>query len=235
LALDLQGERFSVVGRSLEGATLHGGGTVSVRVRALLLIALGVLAPQLAQAAIFGLSDTEWQRLMAGERVVHKQKREHNGLDLFGGTAWQRVESPASAVWDVVVQPELYLHLLPFTIAVSPISEADVLLRHRVALGAEISYRLRFTRDDARRVLKFEVPEGTDGDVRAGFGELHVRALDERSCLVAWTVFAKPDLGIVGSMFRGLVQRTMLEVPTRIRRFMARSHPARTTQVLAQH
>ena len=209
--------------------------TVSVRVRALLLVACGILLPQLAQAAIFGLSDSEWQRLMTGERIVHKQSREHHGLDLFGGTAWQRVESPAAAVWDVVVQAELYRHLLPYAIEVNPVSDADVQLRHRVALGAEISYRLRFTRDDARRVLKFQVPAGAAGDVRAGFGELHVRELDDHSCVVAWTVFAKPDLGIVGSMFRGLVQRTMLEVPTRIRRFMARTHPGRTPQVLAQH
>lgn len=208
---------------------------MSVRVRALLLMACGILLPQLAQAAIFGLSESEWQRLLTGERIVHKQSREHHGLDLFGGTAWQRVESPADAVWQVVVQRELYLHLLPYAVEVSPLSEADVQLRHRVALGAEISYRLRFARDDARRVLKFEVPAGTAGDVRAGFGELHVRALDDDSCVVAWTVFAKPDLGIVGSMFRGLVQRTMLEVPTRIRRFMARTRSARAPQALAQH
>jgi hypothetical protein len=108
-------------------------------------------------------------------------------------------------------------------------------MRHRVALGAEISYRLRFTRDDARRVLKFQVPAGAGGDVRAGFGELHVRELAPDSCVVAWTVFAKPDLGIVGSMFRGLIQRTMLEVPTRIRRFMARTRSVRVAPVLAQH
>lgn len=198
----------------------------------MVLVACGVLAPQLALAAFPALTELEWQRVMAGERVAHKQSRELDGMTLFGGTAWQRVDAPADVVWDVVSRPDQYLHLLPFAVEVNQLSESEVLLRHRVAVG-EVRYQLRFSHDPSRRVLKFSVPAGSGGDVRAGFGELQVRALDARTCVVAWTVFAKPDLGIVGGLFRGLVQRTMLEVPTRIKRYIARQRAAHAPSQVA--
>lgn len=191
----------------------------AARILLLSAISLAVVAP--AGAAFPSLTSHEWQRVMAGERVVREHEQRRGEFDLFGGEVWQRVDAPADAVWDLVVRPELYPQLLPYAVEARPVDD-DILIRHRVALGREASYRLRMQRDEAQRVLKFWVPPQSEGALRAGWGELHVRALGPDSCLVAWRIMADPDLGFLGGLFRGVVRRAMFEVPGRIKRYVAR-------------
>jgi Polyketide cyclase / dehydrase and lipid transport len=166
----------------------------------------------------------EWRRVLAGEHVVRPQKQRMADLHLIGGVAWQRIEAPAEVVWDTVTRPELYRSLLPYAIDAQPLDERDVLIRHRVIFG-EVSYRLRFAPDHEARVLRFRVPEAW-GALRAGWGELRVKPLNERACVVSWSVMADPELGFVGRLFDGVVQKTMLAVPVSIRKFMAKQQAA---------
>jgi hypothetical protein len=169
----------------------------------------------------------EWQRVLAGEHVVRLQKQTTPDLDLIGGIAWQRIEAPAAVVWEIVTQPELYRALLPYAIDAQPIDEQDVLIRHRVIFG-EVSYRLRFAPDPDAQVLRFWVPQAW-GALRAGSGELRVQPLHDGACVVRWSIMADPDVGFLGKLFEGAVQRTMLAVPARIRKFVASQPMAATS------
>lgn len=190
---------------------------MSRTVQSLLVAAALCVVPWGVHASIDTPSAAEWRQVLAGEYISHP-RREHDGeLSLIGGTAWQRIEAPADEVWQVVVQPELYRHLLPYAIeAVS--QQPDVVIRHKVILG-EVAYRLRFQQHDETRVLKFWVPSAW-GALRAGTGELRITPVNERSCVVAWSIMAHPDVGFLGRVFRGAVQRAMLDVPKLLRRFM---------------
>jgi hypothetical protein len=200
----------------------------AARILLLSAISLAVVAP--AGAAFPRLTTLEWQRVMAGERVVREHEQRRGELDLFGGEVWQRIDAPADVVWDVVVRPELYPQLLPYAVEARPV-EDEILIRHRIVLGREASYRLRMERDEAQRILKFWVPPQSEGALRAGWGELQVRALGPERCLVKWTIMADPDLGFLGGLFRGVVRSAMFEVPARIKRYVARraSEPAEHT------
>jgi hypothetical protein len=202
----------------------------AARILLLSAISLAVVVP--AGAAFPSLTTHEWQRVMAGERVVREHEQRRGEFDLFGGQVWQRIDAPADAVWDLVVRPELYPQLLPYAVEARPV-DGDILIRHRVVLGREASYRLRMQRDEAQRALKFWVPPQSDGALRAGWGELRVTPLGSERCLVVWTIMADPDLGFLGGLFRSVVRKTMFEVPTRIKRYVARraSEPADHTQV----
>lgn len=162
----------------------------------------------------------EWRRVLTGEHVVRTQEQESGDLDLIGGIAWQRVEAPADLVWDVVTRPELYRFLLPYAVEARALDAREVLIRHRVMLG-DIHYRLRFAPDAEARVLRFRVPEAW-GALRAGWGELRVRPLNDSACVVSWSIMADPDTGLLGRLFDGAVQKAMLAVPARIRKFVAR-------------
>jgi hypothetical protein len=156
---------------------------------------------------------------MAGEFVAHPQREQNGELSLIGGTAWLRIDAPADEVWQVVAQPELYRHLLPYAVEADSLGE-DVLIRHKVILG-EVAYRLRFEPHHDERVLKFWVPTAW-GALRAGAGELRITPVNDGACVVTWSIMAHPDVGFVGRLFRGAVQRAMLDVPKLIRRFMTR-------------
>jgi hypothetical protein len=121
-----------------------------------------------------------------------------------------------------VQQPALYRHLLPYAIDAVPEGD-DVVIRHKVIVG-EIAYRLRFRAHEAAHVLRFWVPEQW-GALSAGWGQLRVQAVGPRACVVTWSIMAHPDVGFVGYLFRGIIQRTMLSVPKFIRRYMVH-HPA---------
>jgi hypothetical protein len=175
----------------------------------------------------------EWQRVLAGEHVVRPLEQERGDLELIGGIAWQRVEAPADVVWDTVTRPEHYRFLLPYAIEAQPADDGDVLIRHRVIFG-EVSYRLRFAADPEARVLRFHVPKAW-GALRAGWGELRVKPLGDGACVVTWNVMADPHVGFLGGLFDGAVQRAMLAVPARIRKFVARQQAATAQRVTALH
>jgi hypothetical protein len=184
-----------------------------------LLVAAGLtVAPWGVHASIGAPTEAEWRRVLAGEFVTHPQWEQNGELSLIGGTAWMRIDAPADEVWQVVVQPQLYRHLLPYAIDAMPL-EQDVVIRHKVILG-HVAYRLHFEPHDDARVLKFWVPTAW-GALRAGAGELRVTPVDERSCVVTWSIMAHPDVGFVGKLFSGAVQRAMLDVPKLLRRFIA--------------
>jgi Polyketide cyclase / dehydrase and lipid transport len=187
------------------------------------------IAPCGAHASTSTLSDAEWQRVLAGEYVVHPREEQRADLSLIGGTAWLRIHAPAEDVWQVITQPELYRSLLPYAIEATPDGQ-DVLVRHKVIFG-EVTYRLRFQPNSTTHVLKFWVPEAW-GALRAGWGELRVQALSADSCVVTWSVMADPDVGFLGSVFEGAVQRSVLSVPKLIQRFMA-THVARPVMNVA--
>jgi hypothetical protein len=192
--------------------------------QSLLVASALALAPCGAHAATSTPSEAEWRRVLAGEYVVHAQREERGDLLLIGGTAWQRVEASAADVWQVVQDPAFYHHLLPYAIQAVP-DGADVVVTHKLTMG-EVAYRLRFQPQDDARVLRFWVPEAW-GALRAGWGELRVQPINDHACVVTWSIMAHPDIGFLGKLFRGAIQRTMLDVPKRIRRFMA-AHPAHT-------
>lgn len=202
---------------------------MSHTVQSMLVAAALAFAPCVARAAIRP-SEAEWRRVLAGEYVVHTQREERGDLTLIGGTAWLRVEASAEDVWEVVQEPGLYRHLLPYAVQAVP-EGSDVVVTHKVIMG-EVAYRLRFQPQEQARVLRFWVPEAW-GALRAGWGELRVQPINDHACVVTWSIMAHPDVGFLGKVFRGAIQRTMLDVPRLIRRFMA-SHPARASLTSAR-
>lgn len=192
---------------------------MSRTVQTLLVAAALAVSPWGARASLDAPSAEEWKRVLAGEYVAHARRERDGELSLIGGTAWQRIDAPADEVWQVVVQPEHYRHLLPYAIDAMP-QEQDVVIRHKVIMG-EVAYRLHFEPHDDVRVLQFRVP-GAWGALRGGSGELRVTPLSARSCVVTWSIMADPDVGFIGTVFSGAVQRAMLDVPKLLRRFMSR-------------
>ncbi len=196
---------------------------MSRTVQTLLVAAALAVSPWGVRASIEAPSAEEWQRVLAGEYVSHPRREQNGDLSLIGGTAWQRIDAPADDVWQVVARPELYRHLLPYAIDAMA-EDQDVVIRHKVIMG-EVAYRLRFEPHHDARVLQFRVPSAW-GALRGGAGELRVTALDARSCVVTWSIMADPDVGFLGTVFSGAVQRAMLDVPKLLRRYVAR-HTAR--------
>jgi hypothetical protein len=199
---------------------------MSRTVQTLLVAAALAVSPWGVHASIEAPSAEEWRRVLAGEYVSHPRREQNGEQSFIGGTAWQRIDAPADEVWQVVALPELYRHLLPYAIDAMA-EEQDVVIRHKVITG-EVAYRLRFEPHHDLRVLQFRVPSAW-GALRAGAGELRVTALDARSCVVTWSIMAVPDVGVIGTVFSGAVQRAMLDVPKLLRRYMAR----RTARVAA--
>ena len=191
---------------------------MSRTVQTLLVAAALTIAPWGVHASIDAPSEAEWRRVLAGEFIKHPRREQNGELSLIGGTAWLRVDAPADEVWNVVVRPELYRHLLPYAVDAMP-QDQDVVIRHKVIVG-EVAYRLHFEPHDDARVLKFRVP-GAWGALRGGGGEMRVTPVNERSCVVTWSIMADPDVGFLGTVFSGAVQRAMLDVPKLLRRFMA--------------
>lgn len=203
-------------------------------------VALAVYPPRVAASAAAELhlfAPGERARLFAGELVTRPREVETGDRLWMGGSAWLIVDAPVERVWAVVARPELYRHLLPHAVESRPF-RGGVSITHAVG-PSRPSYRLKVQRDDRRRALRFAVLPNAASSVRAGHAQLSISSIDAVRSLVAWSVMADPELGLLGALLRASVQEAMLEVPLRIRDAMrtrldvgvdAQKHKARSVR-----
>jgi hypothetical protein len=141
----------------------------------------------------------------------------------MGGTSWQIINAPPSAVFRALLDTSRYSRMLPAVTGSSVISEDPgyrlVRMEHKKGpLG--ISYDIGARVYPDKRDITFLLKEAPLGLPRAAWGFFSVRPYGENKSLLSYGVMADPGDGIVLSLIRSAVHEWMLRVPSQVKSFV---------------
>jgi ribosome-associated toxin RatA of RatAB toxin-antitoxin module len=169
-------------------------------------------------------TDAEWRKLQAGQLVFRKQESRRGGLELVGGSSWQVIDAPPSAVFRALLDTRRYHKMMPQVIEARLVTASDaertVFMRQGTKGLLERSYYLRVNVDEDKQDITFVVDDKRPRDLRAAWGFYTVRPFDDGRTLLAYGILADLGDGLVASLMRNEVQDWMLKTPFMVKRFL---------------
>lgn len=180
---------------------------------------LALATSAVAQTSSGEFTDGERARLMAGELVTRNISRREGGNHLFGGASWQRVHAPIDRVWQIVIDPDAYVRLIPSLDQARVIEDRGdsrvVYMHHSYAI-ASTSYHAIMRLDHERHELRFDLDRSRPHDVREGRGFLALSAY-RGDTIVAWGMLADVGAGVVQEVFGPFLNQWLLLPPRCLR------------------
>ncbi|HJL19391.1 MAG TPA: SRPBCC family protein [Sandaracinaceae bacterium LLY-WYZ-13_1] len=179
-----------------------------------------------AQGGGEAFTDTERQRLRAGELVVRDVTRREGPYRMLGGTSWQRVHAPVDQVWAAVNDTDAYGVLIPALERAELVRDDDderlLRMHHRYSF-ASASYYARVAIDAERYRMRFDLDRSRPSDLRAGRGFIQLSPY-RGDTIVSWGVLADPGGGMVVDVLGPLLHDWMLAVPRCVRDYVETGH-----------
>jgi ribosome-associated toxin RatA of RatAB toxin-antitoxin module len=167
----------------------------------------------------------EWRKLEAGETVLRPATRMQGGVRMYGGSSWQVIDAPPSAVWSALLDTARYPKMMPQVTEAKLVKdspeERTVYLRqgHKGLLEARYFLKVRVYED--RHDLTFTVDDSRPREVlQSGGGFYSVRPYQDGRTLVAYGVMADFRGGVLGAVVRDNVHEWMLRTPWLVKRFL---------------
>jgi hypothetical protein len=180
-----------------------------------------------ASAGVHGgtFTSDEWRKLDAGETVVRPTSRMQGGVRMYGGSSWQVIDAPPSAVWSALLDTPRYGKIMPQVIEAKLVKGGDaertVYLRQGQKGVLEARYFLNVRVYEDRRDLTFSVDESRPREVlQSAWGFYTVRPYKEGRTLLAYGVMADIRGGLLGAVVRDSVHEWMLRTPWLVKRFV---------------
>ena len=167
----------------------------------------------------------EWRKLDAGEIVLRPATRMQGGVRLHGGSSWQVIDAPPSAVWSALLDTPHYGKMMPQVIEAKLIKggsdERTVYLRQGQKGLLEARYFLKVRVYEDRHDLTFTVDESRPREVlQSAWGFYTVRPYKGGRTLLAYGVMADIRGGVLGAVVRDSVHEWMLRTPWLVKRFI---------------
>jgi hypothetical protein len=182
---------------------------------------LGPASSALAQEGAF--TGTERARLARGEIVTRRTTEQRGGLRLIGGTSWQVIDAPPSAVWEAALDTPRYNHLFPEVDDARVVERASnrrVVRLHHERGPIELDYHLELTFLDSQRLARFRVDPTRPHAIRDAWGFFSIRPYAGGKSIVTWGILADVGTGLVTGLLRPTVHEWMLLVPRTMKRFI---------------
>jgi len=168
-------------------------------------------------------SKREKRDLEAGELVVRPTNERRGSLKLIGGTSWQLIEAPTSAVWRTVLDTGHYRRFLPQVKDVRLVRKREekrtLFIRHGNDL-LSICYYLDMNVHPDRREVSFRVSPRPECAVKAGWGFYLIRPHGNDETVLVYGIMADIGDGIVPSLMRDHIHEWMLKVPWMVKRLL---------------
>lgn len=168
-------------------------------------------------------SQSEKRDLEAGELVVRPTNERKGSLKLIGGTSWQLIDAPTSAVWNTVLDTGHYRRILPQVMDVKLIRERHkkrtLFVRHGNDL-LSICYYVDMEIDPDRKEVSFRVNPRRECAVKAGWGFYLIRPHGNDETVLVYGIMADIGGGIIPSLMRDHIHEWMLKVPWMVKRLL---------------
>ena len=168
-------------------------------------------------------TDHERAQLAAGEIVTRRLVKQHNGVDMIGGSSWQVIDTAPEVVWRALQDTSHYPNMLPRVTEARVVAqqghERIVYMLHKV-WPLRVSYYVILRSHPQTRDLEFEVDDGRPHDLRSGWGFVRVIGRSDGKTLLAFGILAELGHGIVATVARPLIQFWMLRVPATVKKFL---------------
>jgi hypothetical protein len=144
---------------------------------------------------------------------------------MYGGSSWQVIDAPPSAVWSALLDTPRYGKIMPQVIEAKLVKGGDaertVYLRQGQKGVLEARYFLNVRVYEDRRDLTFSVDESRPREVlQSAWGFYTVRPYKEGRTLLAYGVMADIRGGLLGAVVRDSVHEWMLRTPWLVKRFV---------------
>lgn len=213
--------------RLCNGATHLPAAKKGLRPLYALLLGLGVVTAAGRSRAGFDTPDSltasEQHRLQNGELVERRMTREHGGMRLIGGSAYQVIDAAPEVVWRAVLDTPYYPRTLPQVTEARVVEDKGrrrtVYLRHGIGLS-QTSYYLAVQLDHARREMSFRLDDTRPSSIRAAWGFYAVRPYAGGRTMLAYGVMADLGDGLGRLLLRGTIHEWMMKVPYMVKRFV---------------
>ncbi|MFK7991121.1 MAG: SRPBCC family protein [Sandaracinaceae bacterium] len=187
----------------------------------LLLMAASSLvgAVAVAQEGGAGFAPAERERLLAGQLVRRPTTSREGSHRYIGGTSFQRVPAPQEQVWQMVLDEQVYPHLIPGLQEVRVIeregNRSIMRLRHQYSF-VNASYHAVVTVEARHHTVHFELDHSRPADIRDGRGFITVDSYRGGS-IVTWGVRADVGQGLLTGVFAPVIHDWILRPPHCIR------------------
>jgi len=190
----------------------------------IVLLSLGALFSLGARAqSTAGLSARERARLGRGELVTREVSMPQGRLRLIGGTSYQVIDAPVSAVWSAVRDVGHYRRFIPQATESRLVSSEDerrlVRIRHKQG-PVEASYYMRVQFSSGQRMARFWVDRSLPHSIRDGWGFFNVRSHRNGKSLLTFGVLADVGSGFLSGLVRPRIHEWMLRVPDEFRKWV---------------
>lgn len=208
------------------GRSMGFSASRSALVSCALLCALGLSSlPASAGVESGTFTPDEWRRLDAGEIVVRPATRMQGAVRMYGGSSWQVIDAPPSAVWSALLDTPRYRKMMPQVIESKLVKagegERTVFLRQGQKGLLEARYFLKVRVYEDRHDLTFTVDESRPREVlQSAWGFYTVRPYKDGRTLLAYGVMADIRGGLLGAVVRDSVHEWMLRTPWLMKRFI---------------
>lgn len=170
------------------------------------------------------LSEAERGRLDRGSIILRRVQERRGPLTLIGGTSFQVVDLPPSAVWRALHDDADHLrHMLP-QVHDARLLRAEENIRvihfeHRVGV-VRASYAMRFQYDDSQKAVLFQLDESRPHSIRAGWGFLRVRRWGENQTLVSYGAMVDVGEGLLSGLVRPTLHEWILKIPWTLKQYV---------------
>jgi len=169
------------------------------------------------------LSPDEERALKRGRLVMHPRTVRAGGVQMFGGTSWQKVDLPPEVVWQAVLDTSRYPNMLPQVSEARLLGETPssrlVFVRHGQGVVSARYHLVMQCRSLARTAL-FHVDQSRPGNLNRGRGHLAVQPYGDGGSLMTFHIMADVGGGLVTSLLRPQIQEWMLRVPQTIKQYV---------------
>ncbi|MCA9615177.1 MAG: hypothetical protein H6721_08340 [Sandaracinus sp.] len=170
------------------------------------------------------LSDAERAQLDRGSIVLRRVRERRGPLTLIGGTSFQVVDLPPSAVWRALHDdPDHIRRMLPQVHSARQLREEANLrvmhFEHRVGV-VRASYAMRFQYDDTQKAVLFQLDESRPHTIRAGWGFMRVRRWGENQTLLSFGAMVDVGEGLISGLVRPTLHEWILKIPWTLKQYV---------------
>jgi ribosome-associated toxin RatA of RatAB toxin-antitoxin module len=179
-------------------------------------ILAALLAPLVAAAVDF--TPGELAALKAGKTVRQTLPSSGKG-GFYGGSGYAIVDAPIAAVWEAIQDWGAYPKMFPNTTDTTELSRKGGRSLVRMKIGhpvVSVQYHVTMTRDEAKKVLSFQMVAGLPSDLDDVRGYWRLFEQPEGRTLIAYVVAVRAPMGLVnlaGPELQARAMHSLLGVP----------------------
>lgn len=169
------------------------------------------------------LTSQERERLGRGELVARPAIERRGSLRMVGGTSWQVINAPPSAVWRAVLDTSRFQHMLPRVkfakLVQKNAQQRTVFVSHEAGM-LDASYYLKVKTYPERWDVTFTLDDSRPHSVRAAWGYYSIRPYGIGKTLLAYGAMVDVGEGLIAGIARSSVQEWTLKVPSLVKGFV---------------